>query len=285
MWKLRVGAEAYYLGQVAEGLDDYYTGSGELPGRWVGNAVAALGLSGTVSGEDLRAVLAGLNPGTGQSPNGDRLQAWKGRVPGFDLTFSAPKSVSVLYALGDPLVRGQIVEALDAAVDDAVGWLEREACFVRRGSNNRAAYRGAAAGFGTRRLPGGGFVAAGFRHRTSRAGDPQLHTHVLIANMTRGPDGRWSALDGQAIYRSRRAAGAIYDAAVRHQLTARLGVDWTLNARGDGEVAGIPKRVLTLFSKRRTRDRGRTRTARPVRPGRRRRRGVGDPHRQEHPRR
>ena len=251
MWKLRVGAEAYYLGQVAEGLDDYYTGSGELPGRWVGNAVGALGLSGTVSGEDLRAVLAGLNPGTGQTPNGDRLQAWKGRVPGFDLTFSAPKSVSVLYALGDPLVRGQIVEALDAAVDEAVGWLEREACFVRRGSNNRAAYRGAAAGFGTRRLPGGGFVAAGFRHRTSRAGDPQLHTHVLIANMTRGPDGRWSALDGQAIYRSRRAAGAIYDAAVRHQLTARLGVDWTLNARGDGEVAGIPKRVLTLFSKRR----------------------------------
>ena len=86
---------------------------------------------------------------------------------------------------------------------------------------------------------------------TSRAGDPQLHTHVLVANLTRGPDGRWSALDAQAIYRSRRAAGAVYDAAVRHQLTARLGVDWLLTSRGDGEIAGIPQRVLKLFSKRR----------------------------------
>jgi conjugative relaxase-like TrwC/TraI family protein len=251
LWKLRVGVEAYYLGQVAEGLDDYYTGQGETPGRWLGNASGALGLSGTVSGDDLRAVLAELNPGTGQTPNGDRVRSWKGRVPGFDLTSSAPKSVSVLYALADPLVRGQIVEALDAAVDDAVGWLEREACFVRRGSNNRATASGASGGFGTRRLPGGGFVAAGFPHRTSRAGDPQLHTHVLVANMTRGPDGRWSALDAQAIYRSRRAAGAVYDAAVRHHLSSRLGVDWTTTGRGDGEIAGTPKRVLTLFSKRR----------------------------------
>ena len=160
LWKLRVGAEAYYLGQVAEGLDDYYTGHGEMPGRWLGNAAGALGLGGTVSGDDLRAVLAGLNPGTGQTPNGDRLRTWKGRVPGFDLTFSAPKSVSVLYALADPLVRGQIVEALDAAVDDAVGWLEREACFVRRGSNNRATARGASGGLrdtsaARRRVPGG----------------------------------------------------------------------------------------------------------------------------------
>ena len=59
--------------------------------------------------------------------------------------------------------------------------------------------------------------------------------------MTRGPDGRWSALDGQAVYRSRRAAGAVYDAAVRDELTARLGVDWVLNGRGDGEIAGIPR--------------------------------------------
>ncbi len=105
--------------------------------------------------------------------------------------------------------------------------------------------------FGTRRLPGAGFVAAGFRHRTSRAGDPQLHSHVLVANLTRGPDGRWSALDGQAVYRSRRAAGAVYDTAVRAELTRRLGVGWVLNQRGDGEIAGIPRRVLRLFSKRR----------------------------------
>ena len=172
-------------------------------------------------------------------------------MPGFDLTFSVPKSVSVMYALGDPLVRGQIVEAAEAAVDHALGWLEREACFVRRGSNNRAAHRGPSEEFGTRRLLGGGFVASAFRHRTSRAGDPQLHTHVLVANLTRGPDGKWSALDGQALYRSKRAAGVVHDAVLRDELTRRLGVSWGPSVRDAAEVAGIPRRVLRLFSKRR----------------------------------
>ena len=95
LWKLRVGAESYYLSQVAHGLDDYYTGRGEMPGRWLGTAAPGLDLDGAVAPSDLRAVLAGLAPGTGLSPNGDRLRVFKGRVPGFDLTFSAPKSVSV----------------------------------------------------------------------------------------------------------------------------------------------------------------------------------------------
>jgi conjugative relaxase-like TrwC/TraI family protein len=165
LWKLRVGAEAYYLAQVASGLNDYYSGRGETAGEWLGCASTALGLSGEVSGEDLRAVLAGLNPGTGESPKGERLRVWKNRVPGFDLTFSAPKSMSVVYALGDPLVRAAVVDAHNTAVAEALGWLEREACWVRRGSNNAAAYRGDPEGFGTRRLRGAGFVAAGFRHR------------------------------------------------------------------------------------------------------------------------
>jgi conjugative relaxase-like TrwC/TraI family protein len=251
LWKLRLGAEAYYLSQVARGLDDYYTGQGEMPGRWLGNATSALGLSGVVTGDDLRAVMAGLNPGTGQTPNGERLRVWRNRVPGFDLTFSAPKSVSVLYALADPLVRGHIVEALDHAVDEAIGWMEREACFVRRGSNNRTAHRGDPDQFGTRRLRAGGFVAAGFRHRTSRAGDPQLHTHVLVANLTRGPDRRWSALDAYALYRSQRACGPVFDAALRAELTRRLGVAWVPAGRDSFEIAGIPRGVLRLFSKRR----------------------------------
>src|SRR3954469_8160680 len=105
IWKLRVGAENYYLSQVASGLEDYYSGRGELPGRWVGAAYSGLGLGmDPVAGDELRAVLAGLQPGTGMSPNGGPPRVWKGRVPGFDLTFAVPKSVSVLYALGDPLV-------------------------------------------------------------------------------------------------------------------------------------------------------------------------------------
>jgi hypothetical protein len=89
IWKLRVGVESYYLAQVAHGLEDYYTGRGEVPGRWLGAASTGLGLElgGPVAGDELRAVLAGLRPGTGQSPNGGPPTVSKHRVPGFDLTF------------------------------------------------------------------------------------------------------------------------------------------------------------------------------------------------------
>ena len=256
-----------------------------MPGRWLGNAASGLDLHGHVDADDLRAVLAGLAPATGLTPNGDQVRTWKGRVPGFDLTFSAPKSVSVMYALADPLVRRRDRRRTRHRHQRALAWLEREACYVRRGSNNRAAYRGDTEDFGTRRLPGGGFVAAGFQHRTSRAGDPQLHTHVLVANITRGPDGKWSALDGQAVYRSRRTAGAVYDAAVRDELTRRLGVDWVLNRRGDGEIAGIPRPILRLFSKRRNEiedELERTGQSGPVAAEHGR---LGDPPQQDRPRR
>ena len=113
LWKLRVGVESYYLAQVASGLDEYYTGAGEAAGEWTGTGAGLLGLSGTVAGGDLRAVLAGLAPDTGLTPNGVRLVAHARRVPGFDLTFSVPKSVSVVYALGDPLVQASVVDACE----------------------------------------------------------------------------------------------------------------------------------------------------------------------------
>ena len=99
LWKLRVGVEAYYLSQVASGLDDYYTGGGEAPGTWCGSGAVALSLDGDVVDNDLRAILAGLAPGTGLTPNGMQLQPHSRRVPGFDFTFAVPKSVSVAYAL------------------------------------------------------------------------------------------------------------------------------------------------------------------------------------------
>jgi len=123
VWKLRVGAEDYYLEQVAKGLDDYYSGAGETQGEWIGTASGALGLEHDVAGGELRAVLAGLAPGTGLTPNNTQVRTFKNRVPGFDLTFSAPKSVSILYALGDPLVRAQVVEATDLAVAEALAGL------------------------------------------------------------------------------------------------------------------------------------------------------------------
>lgn len=241
------------MGQVANGLEDYYSGRGEMPGRWLGAAAPGIGLGvEPVDAAALRAVLAGLVPGTGMSPNGGPPRTWKGRVPGFDLTFAAPKSVSVLYALGDPLVVSDVIASLDAAVDVAVAWLEREGCFMRRGSNNRAVASGPSGEFGTRRLRGAGFVAAAFRHRTSRAGDPHLHTHVLVTNTTMGPDGRWTALDATGLYRCKHTAGAVFRTALQDELTRRLGVSWRPTGRGLAEIAGIPAAVLTAFSKRRS---------------------------------
>lgn len=251
LWKLKAGAENYYLGQVASGIEDYYTGDKEAAGYWAGQGSPLLGLAGEVDPDDLRAVLGGLAPRSELSPNGDRPRPHPRRVPGFDLTFSVPKSVSVLYALGDPLVRAEVLAAGEAAVAQGLAWLEREACHVRRGTNNRHAHVSTPDDWGTRRLPGKGFVAAVFRHRVSRAEDPQLHWHVLVANMTSGPDSRWSALDATSLYRTQRAAGPIFRAALRAELTERLGVAWTPSTDDRSEIAGIPGSILRLFSKRR----------------------------------
>jgi hypothetical protein len=105
---------------------------------------------------------------------------------------------------------------------------------------------------GAYQLAGDGFVAAAFGHRTSRVGDPQLHTHVLVANLARGSDGAWGALDGRLLYRELTTAGYLYQAVLRHQLTRRLGVAWEPVTRGSADIQGIPKPVLRGFSRRRT---------------------------------
>ena len=251
LWKLRVGVEAYYLAQVADGLEEYYTGLGEAAGVWTGNAAGALGLTGRVAGPDLQAILAGLAPGTALTPNGEEQRPRKGRVPGFDLTFSVPKSVSVLYAVGDPSVQAAVIDAGERAVAEALVWLEREACFVRRGSNDQSRRPADGGPWGTRRMITSGFVAARFRHRTSRLGDPQVHWHVLVANLARGIDGRWTALDGTAMYASKRAAGVLFQTVLRAELSRSLGVEWGPMRSDVAEIAGVPRAVLRLFSKRR----------------------------------
>jgi conjugative relaxase-like TrwC/TraI family protein len=226
---------AYYLESVAAGREDYYLGAGEAPGRWLGRRAAGLGLSGTVDASDLHAVLDGRDPHSGQ-----RLgQVRESRTPGFDLTFSAPKSVSIVFALADEVIAAQVRQAHDAAVDATLSWLERNACQVRRGAG------------GARVLSGDGFVAAAFRHRTSRAGDPHLHTHVLVANLTRGPDGKWSAPDGRYLFGLSKTAGHLYEAQLRHELTARLGVAWQPVRNGIADLAGIPRVLIDHLSQRR----------------------------------
>jgi conjugative relaxase-like TrwC/TraI family protein len=235
--KLTLGQSRYYERQVAQGRDDYYSGRGESPGRWAGRAAGGLGLSGEVDEEGFVALMDGRDPGTGE-----RLKRVGGRskVAAFDLTFSAPKSVSVLFALGDGALAGALVEAHEAAVAAALGYLEREACRVRRG-------RG-----GERGEVGDGFVAAAYRHRMSRAEDPQLHTHVVAANMARGGDGRWTALDATPIYRHAKAAGFLYQAHLRGAVRERLPwVHWGPVQNGMAEIEQLPPGLLREFSTRR----------------------------------
>jgi conjugative relaxase-like TrwC/TraI family protein len=235
--KLAPGQHDYYLDTVARGAEEYYTAEGEAPGRWTGRAAARLRLRGEVTADDLGAVLSGRAPADGK-----RLVAAQGRArtPGFDCTFSAPKSVSLLWALGPPEVSRHVREAHDAAVDAALAVLEDEASRARRG-------RG-----GMSQADADGFVAAAFRHRTSRAGDPQLHTHVLVANLAHVEcEDRWTALDARPIYAWAKTAGYLYEAQLRAELTRRLGVEWNRPVRGIAEIAGFPKPVLRHFSRRR----------------------------------
>ena len=234
--KLGQGQESYYLESVAQGIEDYYTGAGEAPGRWTGSAARELGMDGEVDDDALGAALGGANPKTGDQLTKQRTGP---RVPGFDLTFSAPKSVSLMFGLGGRDVSRQAREAHDRAVDAALDYVERHAAVARRGHG------------GVELVPGNGFVAAAFRHRTSRAGDPQLHTHVLVANMTRGPDGRWSALDGRRLYAHAKTAGYLYQAQLRAELVRRLGIEWGPVRNGMAEIADVPAPVMRAFSRRR----------------------------------
>ena len=235
--KLTVEQSRYYERQVAQGRDDYYSGRGESPGRWTGSGAETLGVAGRVDDDGFMALMDGRDPGTGE-----RLKRVGGRskVAAFDLTFSAPKSVSVLFAIGEPALAGALVEAHESAVDAAVGYLERAACRVRRG-------RG-----GAERQWGEGFVAAAYRHRMSRAEDPQLHTHVVAANMARGADGRWTALDATAIYQHAKAAGFLYQAHLRAAVRERLRwVRWGPVRNGMAEIDQLAPEVLREFSTRR----------------------------------
>jgi conjugative relaxase-like TrwC/TraI family protein len=235
--KLTVEQSRYYERQVAQGGDDYYSGRGESAGRWTGGGANTLGLGGRVDDDGFMVLMDGRDPGTGE-----RLKRIGGRskVAAFDLTFSAPKSVSVLFAIGEPALAGALVEAHESALDAAVGYLEREACRVRRG-------RG-----GVQRVVAEGFVAAAYRHRMSRAEDPQLHTHVVAANMARGTDGRWTALDATPIYQHAKAAGYLYQAHLRAAVREVLPwVRWGPVRNGMAEIDQVAPEVLREFSTRR----------------------------------
>lgn len=235
--KVARGGQRYYLEAVASGIEDHRPPGGEPDGTWLGGAVASLGLDGQVTAAQLEAVLAGAHPESGEVLSKSHSRV---KVAGYDLVFAAPKSVSVLFALGEQAVAEEIQVGHRAAVAATVGYLEREAVRARRGSRSQR-----------RAVATTGVIGAAFLHRTSRAPDPHLHTHVLVANLVQDLDGKWSALDARGLYLHSRTAGTLYRAHLRQELTERLGLSWARTAMGVIDVEGMDSVVVRAFSRRR----------------------------------
>ena len=166
-------------------------------------------------------------------------------VAGYDLTFSPVKSVSTLWAVADPHVAAQIERAHQAAVQDALTFIEGHALFTRQGRN------------GVRQVNVRGLVATAFTHRDSRAGDPDLHTHVAVANKVQTLDGRWLSIDGRVLFKATVAASETYNTALEHHLHDRLGVrfadrpDTDPGKRPVREIVGVDPALNQRWSTRR----------------------------------
>ncbi len=235
------------------GQADYYTDSGEQPGVW-----AAAGAMGVVAGEgvtaeQLKAMLAGHDPGTDQplgrkiKPAGtfvDRLGITRTRksVGAYDLTFSLPKSVSAAWALCGESERQEIEAAWSRAVQSVIAYVQENSVFSRSG----------AGGKNIEEVPGRATIAR-FDHFTSRAGDPQLHSHLLMANRVLCGDGVWRTLDGWQVYASAKAASMVGGAVLRAELSRRLGWSWDrIDDRLHADVAGSPEALIEAWSSRRS---------------------------------
>jgi conjugative relaxase-like TrwC/TraI family protein len=226
-----VAQGSYYASLSAE---DYYHKGGEPPGVWHGEGAKELGFSGTVDKAEFLKLCDGF------APDGEPLTQNAGKEnhrAGWDLTFSAPKSVSVLWSQADEETRHKIQEAQLKAVQKAIDYLEAEAGYTRRGK-------------------GGGeiekckLVVATFEHGTSRAQDPQLHTHAVVLNVGIRADGTTGSLETKPIYQSKMLAGALYRAELANILreVLNVGIEKTKTAF---EIKGVSKPLMEEFSKRR----------------------------------
>lgn len=223
--KIRGRQIEYYVSYAARGAETF----------WLGHAATDLGLAGAVAPADFLALARG------ESPGGGRLleRVAKDRNPGWDLSLSAPKSVSLAWALADEPLRDELAAAHREAVAATFSFLERVGGRARRGLGGRDGHVEA------------GLAIACFTHPASRELDPQLHTHAIVLNVAHGEDERWTALDSRTLYLHRRAAGAIYRAELRERV-AGLGGRWgALDHRGLSELEGFSDKTLREFSRRR----------------------------------
>lgn len=224
------GQGAYYAGLARE---DYYLAGGEPPGFWLGDGARKLALAGEVQREEFLELFDGFH-------DGKRLVQSAGKEnhrPGWDLTFSAPKSVSVAWSQADPETALEMRAAQLSAVEAAIQYIQKNAVWTRRGKEGHELERCA-------------IVVPTFEHGTSRAQDPQLHTHALLLNIGVRADGSTGTLETQSLYDHKMAAGAIYRAELARQLERRLGLV-AVRERSWFEISGVPQELIEEFSTRR----------------------------------
>ncbi len=216
------------------GLGGYLTGHGDPPGRWIGTAgLAAPGAP--LAAEQLGRVLAGHDPTTDKI----LVEGVRGNAhhPGWEMTFAAPKSVSVVWATASPEQRAAIADAQAAAVAATMDYAERHLVFVRRGHAGAEWEKPAAT------------VSAVYDHGASRSGDPHLHSHVVLANLAKRQDGTWGTLESRKLFRHQKELGALYRAELSYRLRS-MGYSIEPTAGGEFELAGVPKALRAELSSR-----------------------------------
>lgn len=273
-------------------LTRYYAEQGTPPGRWMGSGLPALGdgeiqegapvseaqlqlllglgrdpVTGNPLGktypvfpsveERIAARIARLDPALGTDERAEAVamidaeestRTARRAVAGYDFTFSLPKSASVLWAVADAATQARIAEAHHAAVADVVAFMERELAATRSGAGSRDS--------AVAQAEVTGMIATAFDHFDSRAGDPQLHTHVVVSNKVRTLfDGKWRSLDSRPLHAATVAVSELHTAVFADHLTRALGVGWERRDRGTDRnpvwaVATVPEELVTEFSSR-----------------------------------
>lgn len=252
-------------------LTRYYSAKGTPSGRWMGSGLPGLGSSLIREGAEVTEAqlqnLIGLGrdpvhgaplgraypdfqrPADPAPPDSAHETAHRRRaVAGYDFTFSIPKSASVLWGVADAATQSRIVQAHHAAVSEVVAYMEREVAATRTGT---AAYDGAVA-----QVDVTGLIATAFDHFDSRAGDPHLHTHVVISNEVQTVlDGKWRALDGRPMHAAVVALSELHESLFADALTRSLGVQWEMRERGRDRhpalsISSVPEALVTEFSSR-----------------------------------
>lgn len=240
--RIDAGRADYYLADLAAEVPRDGRDAGG-PGRWVGSATDGLGLdaTGSASMDPARFRSLLVEGPTGRAGRGAGVR----RVAAYDLTFSAPKSASVVFALGGEEAALSVVAAHADAVDGAIRYLERHGLGAVRTSRD-----GGGGGVEREVIETTGFAGAAFTHGVNRNLDPHLHSHVVVVNAVHGVDGRWSACDGRGLDAHRRAAGAVYEAHLRDSLTKSLGVRWDGPPGRSAEIVGVSPMLRGEFSSR-----------------------------------